>query len=366
MFQQQTTQGLSITMIGYWRLRRHAVLLIVLGLMLLIRETNTASAVRKKNLYQNLAENHNRQRDGDSISAEEEKEEEVQEEEQVVDMFEDDTEDASLKLNKKNLYQHLAKEMLGDSDEEQEEEEAQDGMFEDTTTISGGDKMSHVDTDEAYLKCYNVLDGVSGDDTVNQEEYLEFLGLMTNGDLFYNRFRDLPATFVSIFYATACSAGQDCINEDPTVAVTLSGVEGEWLNFFCKSILKNTFTEAEVTFEYTVRYDSSVITEDELFPCLEQGTENALLDQLAGCPVDTGDEDAKLSRRLSLFLQGSFGVHTRFVGTAADDRRGDLDRTLEEETGSSDSSDDDPDDGNNGCPYQVSCTVDGITQLREF
>jgi len=142
----------------------------------------------------------------------------------------------------------------------------------------------------AFEKCYSNLQRVSDDDKLYQPEYLEFLDLMTDGEVSYPDFRQLPALFVLVFYANACTNGFNCVDETPYISLVLEGVSSGLVPSFCYTIMQNIYTEATVTFEYTIRYNSQAIDEDQVASCLEIATENLLLDNF-GCPY--GDEEQR-------------------------------------------------------------------------
>jgi len=148
----------------------------------------------------------------------------------------------------------------------------------------------------AYLKCYSLVDEVaSTSGSVNRERYVEFLQLMTDGDINVGEFEDLPAVYVMIFYTSACTGENTgtCFGVlDPALEVGSTEDPTTDLQFFCKQILKNTETVADAAFEYTIRYDPTTLDEASLATCLAEATVTVLLENLAGCTETT-------SRRLS-------------------------------------------------------------------
>jgi hypothetical protein len=153
--------------------------------------------------------------------------------------------------------------------------------------------VDEMENNEAYEKCFDLLNQVADDSEVTRAEYVEFLELLTNGDMVYDDFTKLPELFVLIFYSTTCTSGQDCVHEMPTISLDSSTVSLGHLQFFCRQVMSVTFTEVSITFGYTIRYNSAKVTEEDLTVCLETATENLLLDSF-DCPYG---ED--LERRLN-------------------------------------------------------------------
>ena len=180
------------------------------------------------------------------------------------------------------------------------------GLFNNGPSLKGSAAAQHrgaqeviTDTDNsasAYLKCYSLMDEVAGNGgAVNRELYVEFLQLLTNGDINVGLFEDLPAVYVMIFYSSACTGDNDsCFGVlDPALEVGSTEDPTTDLQFFCKQILKNTETVADAAFEYSIRYDPTTLDEASLATCLAEATVTVLLENLAGCTADT------TARRLS-------------------------------------------------------------------
>lgn len=206
-------------------------------------------------------------------------------------------------------------------------------------------------TSASYLKCYNLLDEVSQtNSTMNQVEYLQFLKLLTDGKVSFNRFQDLPLVFVMIFYTAACTTPDDCMTgSDPVVPVNNTGIPSDTTQLFCKQILKSTTTTAVAQFEYTIRYDPAKIQENTLAVCLSKATVNVLLEELAGCPPLTS------SRRLESEPAGEALFKSRLrVPYNAEKRQRKL-----QNLGSASTPD------NSTCPYSISASVETITEFRK-
>ena len=180
------------------------------------------------------------------------------------------------------------------------------GLLNNGPSLKGSAAAQHrgaqeviTDTDNsasAYLKCYSLMDEVAGNGgSVNRELYVEFLQLITNGDINVGQFEDLPAVYVMIFYTSACTGDNDsCFGVlDPALEVGSTEDPTTDLQFFCKQILKNTETVADAAFEYSIRYDPTTLDEASLATCLAEATVTVLLENLAGCSSDT------TARRLS-------------------------------------------------------------------
>lgn len=90
---------------------------------------------------------------------------------------------------------------------------------------------------EAYEKCFSLLNEVAEDDVVTRAGYVDFLGVLTNGDLAYDDFEELPDLYTLIFYSTTCTSGQDCVHENPTISLNPEGVSVGSLQFFCRQVM---------------------------------------------------------------------------------------------------------------------------------
>jgi hypothetical protein len=218
-------------------------------------------------------------------------------------------------------------------------------------------RIDDMESNGAYGKCFNLLNQVTQDGEVTRNEYVRFLELLTDGDMVYDDFTELPALFELIFYSTTCTSGQDCVHEMPTISLASSGVSLGLLQFFCRQVMSVTFTEVSITFGYTIRYDSANVTKEDLTDCLESATENLLLDSF-GCPY--GEEQ---QRRLNSIDQMVAGM---------DPLRDELERSafryLDENINSfpSESPSSAPTVGVHDCDYTISATADTITDIRKF
>lgn len=201
----------------------------------------------------------------------------------------------------------------------------------------------------AYLKCYRTLDEVSNTGTLNQEQYVEFLKVMTDGRLSINNFQDLAPTYVMVFYTAACTEEDDCVGDNvPEIDIGTTEDPVEDLQLFCKHVLKNTESVAPAAFEYSIRYDPSTLQEDALANCLAEATVNILLERLTTCLSEDG------GRRL---VESNF-VASVVQHTLANYKREQHARSLQA-LGSASSGDID-------CDYSIDVTVDRITDSGEL
>jgi hypothetical protein len=207
----------------------------------------------------------------------------------------------------------------------------------------------------AYLKCYSLLDEATSvtNGSMGQEEFVSFLMEMTDGDLSFGRFADLPALFVMIFYTAACHTGSDCIpGNRPQFEIGDTSNPNEESQFLCQQTLKSTFSKAESVFEYFIRYSTDVIDEGDLATCLSTATVNVLLEDLASCPVlaEVDLTERKKQRRNALLRNAPTYVQSK-------DRQ--QQRRLQS-LGSAGTTDD------SMCDYDILVTVDRFTELRKF
>jgi hypothetical protein len=238
--------------------------------------------------------------------------------------------------------------------------------------------VGEMENNEAYEKCFNLLNQVTDDSEVTRAGYVEFLELLTNGDMVYDDFTRLPELFVLIFYSTTCTSGQDCVHEMPTISLASSKVSLGLLQFFCRQVMSVTFTEVSITFGYTIRYNSAKVTEEDLTNCLETATENLLLDSF-DCPYGEDQE-----RRLNSMDQIDSSRVGAGVGVGMEPLQDELERStfrylneninsFPSEAPSSASSSlpssapsSAPTVRGDGCDYTVSATIDAITDIRKL
>lgn len=205
----------------------------------------------------------------------------------------------------------------------------------------------------AFLKCYSLLSEVAAAaSTLGQDDYVQYLKMLTNGDVSVDRFPDLPVVFVMIFYTAACPFGTDCMpGNTPAIAIGDTSNPSDDLQLFCKQTLRSTFNTADASFEYSVRYNPDNVDEGALAVCLSTATVNVLLEQLASCPMIVGAR-RQLSHAVSHAVQNSPSWATYNA-----ERR---ERWLQS-LGSATTA-----NSNSTCAYAIESTVQRITELRKF
>ena len=114
----------------------------------------------------------------------------------------------------------------------------------------------------AYVKCRSMLEGVAGsDDLVNKSEYVQFVKSLTGGKVNANSFDDLEGRWSTIFYQTACAQGRECDGDDVTLVLNDTLKNYQHMAKLCYTLMEQATTTAVLTFGYSVRYDSSSISE---------------------------------------------------------------------------------------------------------
>lgn len=247
---------------------------------------------------------------------------------------------------------------------------------------------SNNNTTASYFKCYSLLEQVTASSNADssvlgQEEYLAFLRLLTGGTVSYDRFADLPAVYVMIFYTAACITPDDC-QQDSEPVVRLNNDQNEettadqspTVQLFCKQILKSTPSAADAVFDYSIRYNPENLNIEDLAVCLSTATVNVLLEQLAGCPFlsaensnATTDEgnDARRQRARNLLLLGQQAIAPSALLSSLQQQqqyssysyhsKKELRRLQSLGTVST------PEDS--ACQYAIESTVESITELRK-
>jgi hypothetical protein len=165
--------------------------------------------------------------------------------------------------------------------------------------FAGDDRdLQQVQVTSVMDRCYNDLSQVTANNnTLTQDEYVNLVRNITEGNVDVDDYGQLPALYVMIFYATSCADElKRCDNREVTVAVEREGKDYDNLVFFCTSLYTETKTESTVTFEYTVRYDPNSIESVDIPGCLETATERALFSGL-GCNYTRRSRPIKSGRK---------------------------------------------------------------------
>ena len=192
----------------------------------------------------------------------------------------------------------------------------------------------------AYLKCYSLLEDatIATNGIMTQTEYLSFLQLMTDGTINYNIFADLSAIYILIFYTAACSNNDCSADSVPQIDIGNTDDPNDTIQFICQQTLKSTTSTAETIFEYTIRYSTSAIEEDDLATCLSTATVNVLLNELANCPPMT-EVDVDSTRRATRQQEQKKDRQLQALGSAMTDE-------------------------NSMCDYHIVSSVERFTELR--
>ena len=192
----------------------------------------------------------------------------------------------------------------------------------------------------AYLKCYSLMDDATtaSNGIMTQTEYLSFLMLMTDGMINYSEFADVSALYVMIFYVAACT-NSDCAPDNvPQIEIGDTNDPNDTIQFMCQQTLKSITSTAETIFEYTIRYSTSMIEEEDLATCLSTATVNVLLNDLANCPPLT-DVNVDSTRRRKTRRKVEVQRNEQALGSAMTDE-------------------------NSMCDYHIVSSVERFTELR--
>lgn len=134
---------------------------------------------------------------------------------------------------------------------------------------------------------------------------------------------------------------------------------------FCLFVLQSvTVTTVEITFGYSIRYDSSLVTEEDLDTCLSIATENLLLDSF-NCSFDVSEGDTQ-RRRLSVGQSDVVDPDTPAeFATLEKEFEREAFRYLKESLDSFPSPAPSPAPPPEDCDYTVFATVDSIVTIRK-
>lgn len=168
----------------------------------------------------------------------------------------------------------------------------------DATSYDNADTISP----EAMAKCYAAIDEAAVNGQMCLAQYIDFLSALSGKE--YSSISEVPSIFVIVFYATACSSGQDCVNNTPVITVDSSSMHRSLLDFMCDEALTYTSTHVNVRFEFSIRYNSSAIPSEKITDCLNAATENLLLEHF-GCnePRRLSKDQAYLNERLYALVE---------------------------------------------------------------
>lgn len=183
-------------------------------------------------------------------------------------------------------------------------------------------------------KCHDTLDSISQQKQEQQQpqsgltrsDFVTFVHMLGDSGMStaMTSFSDLPAVWIMIFYAAACSSGQDCVDEPPSVSLDRTGVSGALLEFFCQQALSSATTIAVLKFEYVLRYDetymkTAAVTEQDIAQCLETAAKHLLFDQVAQCSFTNKGSSRQRERRLTDRLRTVEHVDTRLLQDEEED-----------------------------------------------
>jgi hypothetical protein len=137
---------------------------------------------------------------------------------------------------------------------------------------------------EQFQYCYDTLASVAVDGKVCYEQYCEFLDLLSGGEV--SNCNNLDSCWVLLFYSTACDHDEDCSKEKAYISIKDEGLNSWSLYQLCEEAMSNTFTRVDVSFEFSIQYNSTLLDKNEIAACVSDATENLLYDSL-GCMDDT-------------------------------------------------------------------------------
>jgi hypothetical protein len=119
-------------------------------------------------------------------------------------------------------------------------------------------------TDPTFDKCYGMLEEVSEDhDRVTQNDYVEFLNKLTNGEISPTADLDsIDRQYATTWHASTCPRRRACAQEE-SAYISLEPQDEdalEGLISLCAKAMSFAFTTVTVTFEFTIRYNSDLIS----------------------------------------------------------------------------------------------------------
>jgi hypothetical protein len=207
-----------------------------------------------------------------------------------------------------------------------------------------------VNSSAAYLKCFDTIDNDAVDGQLDPELYVSFVNDMVGNNKSTDLFRNLPNIFVLIFYSTVCTSKITAKKCEVGATPIINTTEVDDRIVLCTQMLKTVTTETVTSFRYTIRYNTSRISNDDLSRCLEDATDNLLFDELAGCKPKS---ESNPSNRRILVDRKTMGAsdenklaianHTQFP---QENSRGSLSYHSQ-------------------CRYLIHTKVDAIVQLRK-
>jgi hypothetical protein len=150
------------------------------------------------------------------------------------------------------------------------------------------------DSQNEIQLCLETMRQVAVNDKLSHREYVKFLFDLSGGDVDVRNFTSLSPSFKAVFDASACPADTECAVDHPFVSLK-SGQKSEQLQqLLCVGAMSEIRTEVSVSFEYTIRYNSVLISDEKVIVCLENGSENFLRDGF-GCEQVVPKRQRKLS-----------------------------------------------------------------------
>ncbi|KAL7570041.1 hypothetical protein ACA910_017080 [Epithemia clementina (nom. ined.)] len=164
-----------------------------------------------------------------------------------------------------------------------------------------------------FGKCFDALNTASTDKTkVTRTDYIEFLRLMSAGDMDKQEFKDLDLAYVSMFYLAACSY-QSCQSQDGGSIGFATPASGEELSFMialCFHVLSDMVTTSSFQFDVIVEFDPTTVSQFEIGGCLESAAQRNLWDGF-GCEMPNvrrlSNRDRSNHKFIDVFVSKSDG-----------------------------------------------------------
>jgi 6-phosphofructokinase len=182
---------------------------------------------------------------------------------------------------------------------------------------------------------------------MGQEEFVIFLMKMTDGELSFDRFADLPPLFNMIFFTAACKKESECLPGNKSqFEIGDTANPNDDIQLLCQQTLTSTFNTAQSVIEYFIRLSPHTIVESNLATCISTAAVNVLLEEHAGCPVlaevDAINLNKQRLRNPQYYAQNSERHQQRGLESLGSART----------------------NGDSACAYDIVVSVDRFTALR--
>ena len=154
---------------------------------------------------------------------------------------------------------------------------------EEPSQVRRGDSVRRLSSDQfdraysnpAFARCWDTLNEVSNEENeVTRSAYLEFLRLMSYGEIDETQFGGLSLGYVTMFLSAACRPDRSCEGGAPSILVDNESDSVMPIISLCYTLMRDIVTVATFDFSVSVEFDPDTVV--DITQCLESAAETVL------------------------------------------------------------------------------------------